>query len=130
MTSSKELFKKYDVPAPRYTSYPTVPYWTNNPTTESWIAELNKAFASPQMSWSAYMHIPFCETLCTFCGCNTVITKDHKREDPYIGRLLKEWSLYLEAVPELRKKPLRQIHLGGGTPTFLSPANLQKLLGP
>jgi len=67
--STTERFAKYDVPAPRYTSYPTVPYWTDAPTTDQWTAELNKAFArDPQAGWSLYIHIPFCESLCTFCG--------------------------------------------------------------
>ncbi|MEQ1875793.1 MAG: oxygen-independent coproporphyrinogen III oxidase [Bdellovibrionia bacterium] len=125
-----DLFKKYDVPAPRYTSYPTVPYWTEQPTSEQWLHELKRAAKKPEASWSAYMHIPFCETLCTFCGCNTVITKDHGREEPYIAILLKEWEKYLSEVPELRKIPLRHLHLGGGTPTFLSGAHLKRLLEP
>jgi oxygen-independent coproporphyrinogen-3 oxidase len=123
-----DLFKKYDVPAPRYTSYPTVPYWSDNPTTEQWLAELNETFSRAQMSWSLYVHVPFCETLCTFCGCNTSITKDHRREEPYVDLLLKEWDLYRKAVPQIVEKPLVQFHLGGGSPTFLSPASLRKLV--
>ncbi|HYM61656.1 MAG TPA: oxygen-independent coproporphyrinogen III oxidase, partial [Thermoanaerobaculia bacterium] len=72
----------------------------------------------------------FCESLCTFCGCNNVITQDHRAEDPYIGSVLKEWAMYLDAVPELRERRLRQLHLGGGTPTFLSPQNLNALVRP
>jgi len=133
------LFKKYDVPAPRYTSYPTVPYWSESPTSEFWIEELRRAFEAPaidphdgqtEMSWSMYVHIPYCETLCTFCGCNTSITKDHGREEPYVRLVLQEWSLYLEKVPRIRERFIRQLHLGGGTPTFLSPENLKKLLVP
>lgn len=125
-----DLFKKYDVPAPRYTSYPTVPYWTDNPTTEHWLTSVRKAFQKPSMNWSVYIHVPFCETLCTFCGCNTSITKDHSREEPYIGLLHKEWETYLKEVPEMRERPLVQFHLGGGSPTFLSPASLRKLIEP
>ena len=116
----RELFKKYDVPAPRYTSYPTVPYWTDNPSTEQWINELRKSFQTQDMSWSMYLHIPFCETLCTFCGCNTSITKDHRREIPYKNVILKEFQNYLALVPEMREKKLKQMHFGGGTPTFLA----------
>ena len=130
MNIPSELFKKYDIPAPRYTSYPTVPYWSENPTTEQWIEELRATYQKPQMSWSLYIHIPFCETLCTFCGCNTSITKDHKREEPYVQLLHKEWEAYLKAVPEIKERPLLQLHLGGGTPTFLSPENLKRLLEP
>ncbi len=125
-----DLFKKYDVPAPRYTSYPTVPYWNDSPTEVEWIESLHAAFAADGASWSLYLHIPYCESLCTFCGCNTVITKDHGVESPYVDKLLVEWSRYLERVPELREKPLRQLHLGGGTPTFLAPAELERLLTP
>ncbi len=124
------IFRKYDVPAPRYTSYPTVPYWSDSPTTRQWTDSLRAAFADDGATWSLYLHIPYCETLCTFCGCNTVITKDHAVESPYVDRLLQEWKAYLDAVPALREKPLRHIHLGGGTPTFLAPSELERLLVP
>jgi oxygen-independent coproporphyrinogen-3 oxidase len=122
-----ELLKKYDVPVPRYTSYPTVPYWTDSPTTGEWIASLKRAFQQQSMSWSMYLHVPFCETLCTFCGCNTAIGKNHEREQPYVGLLLKEFAAYKAAVPEIAQRPLRQMHLGGGTPTFLNEANLARM---
>ncbi|MBW3670513.1 MAG: oxygen-independent coproporphyrinogen III oxidase [Acidobacteria bacterium] len=118
------------MPVPRYTSYPTVPYWSDDPTTKQWLEELRKAAARPEASWSVYLHIPFCETLCTFCGCNTVITRNHQREQPYVRLIHDEWSRYLDAVPDLEKRPLRQLHLGGGTPTFLSPESLKLLLEP
>lgn len=125
---AENLFNKYDVPAPRYTSYPTVPYWSQSPTTEQWLGFLSKNFQNPNMHWSLYLHIPFCETLCTYCGCNTSITKNHSREEPYMELLFKEWESYLKAVPQIRARPLSQFHLGGGTPTFLSPTNLGKLV--
>ena len=125
-----DLFKKYDVPAPRYTSYPTVPYWNDSPTPDEWIASLRDVFAKPDASWSLYLHIPYCETLCTFCGCNTVITKDHGVESPYVDKLLAEWNRYLEKVPQIRERGLRQLHLGGGTPTFLAPNELERMLTP
>jgi len=128
--SFSKLYSKYDVPAPRYTSYPTVPYWERTPTVDEWRTHLRDSLAGPESSWSMYFHIPFCETLCTFCGCNTSITKDHKRETPYVEHLLQEWSTYLREVPELGQRPLRQIHLGGGSPTFLSAASLAALLTP
>lgn len=124
------LYAKYDVPVPRYTSYPTVPFWSDQPTTEQWLDALREAAADPDSSWAIYVHIPFCETLCTFCGCNTVITRDHGREDPYVGLLRKEWQTYARRVPELWQRPVRQLHLGGGTPTFFSPASLGALLRP
>lgn len=124
----KELLAKYDVPAPRYTSYPTVPYWETSPSTEIWLSHLKASLTDK--GWSLYLHIPFCETLCTFCGCNNIITKDHKKESPYAELILKEWALYLQQVPELKKSPLKHIHLGGGTPTFLSASVLVSLLKP
>ena len=129
--NTTQLLAKYDIPAPRYTSYPTVPYWTDNPTSEQWIAELNKVFTSnPQSGWSLYLHIPFCESLCTFCGCNTFITRNHKNETTYTEAIHQEWRSYLSNVPLLKDAPLRQIHLGGGTPTFFSPESLRQLIRP
>ncbi|MCO5114423.1 MAG: oxygen-independent coproporphyrinogen III oxidase [Bdellovibrionaceae bacterium] len=125
---SSELLNKYDVPAPRYTSYPTVPYWNDDPTSEEWVTSLRKYFSQDHTTWSMYIHIPFCETLCTFCGCNTIITRDHKRENPYLENLIKEWKLYVEKVPEIKTKPLKELHLGGGTPTFFSAQNLSQLI--
>ena len=125
-----DLFAKYDVPAPRYTSYPTVPFWTNSPTTEQWLNELETAFAEESATWSLYFHLPFCESLCTFCACNTVITRDHGREEDYIDLLSKEWRLYLDRIPALRERALLGLHLGGGTPTFFSAENLERILKP
>jgi oxygen-independent coproporphyrinogen-3 oxidase len=125
-----DLFAKYDVPAPRYTSYPTVPFWTDSPTTGRWLEELNKAFVDAASTWSLYFHLPFCETLCTFCACNTVITRDHGREDGYVDLLSTEWGLYLDRVPALIARPLLGVHLGGGTPTFFAKDNLERILKP
>jgi oxygen-independent coproporphyrinogen III oxidase len=125
-----DLFAKYDVPAPRYTSYPTVPFWTDSPTTDQWIDELNKTFTDQAATWSLYFHLPFCESLCTFCACNTVITRDHKREESYVDLLSTEWNLYLDRVPALREQSLLGVHLGGGTPTFFSAENLERILKP
>ena len=128
MLNSK-LLAKYDIPAPRYTSYPTVPYWDQTPSKDKWIEDLKMSLKG-DASWSLYLHIPFCESLCTFCGCNTTITKNHDLEDDYIAHLHKEWKSYISSVPDLKLKPLRQLHLGGGTPTFLSADNLKRLLEP
>lgn len=123
----KDVLAKYDVPVPRYTSYPTVPAWEQNLDTETWLQHMRAALKPADAGWSLYMHIPFCESLCTFCGCNNIITKNHKLEDPYVDRLLKEWSLYVASVPDLKNRPLKHLHLGGGTPTFLSEHNLERL---
>jgi oxygen-independent coproporphyrinogen III oxidase len=131
LLTQTELLAKYDIPAPRYTSYPTVPYWSVNPTTEQWLREAKRTFEQkPNAEWSMYIHIPFCEELCTFCGCNTFITRNHDNELSYTDVLHKEWELYLTHLPELRTAPIRQIHLGGGTPTFFAAENLARLLRP
>lgn len=123
-----DLTSKYNIAAPRYTSYPTVPAWDKAPTQEEW-KELVKASFNKTNSvngLSLYIHLPFCESLCTYCACNTRITVNHKVEEPYLKAVLSEWKLYLEIFPE--KPRLKEIHLGGGTPTFFSPANLDRLL--
>lgn len=120
VASFKELYRKYDIPAPRYTSYPTVPFWSETPSKTDWITHLKMALNQDQSSWALYIHLPYCETLCTFCGCNTSITKDHSKERPYVELVIKELDLYLIQVPELKTKPLKQIHFGGGSPTFFS----------
>lgn len=128
--NDSQLFAKYDIPAPRYTSYPTVPYWGVAPTQEQWLSHLRNGLDGGKNSWSMYIHVPYCESLCTFCGCNTIITKDHKKEDPYVQLVLKEWELYRKLVPDFSKAQLQGIHLGGGTPTFLSAEHLKALLTP
>ena len=125
-----DLFAKYDVPAPRYTSYPTVPFWTDSPTTERWVDELNKAFTDHAATWSLYIHLPFCESLCTFCACNTVITRDHGRETGYVELISAEWKMYRDRVPALTERSLLGVHLGGGTPTFFAKENLESILRP
>lgn len=126
---SVSLIQKYNVPGPRYTSYPTVPYWEEDLfSTELWKSTFIKSFEESNKSEgiSLYIHLPFCESLCTFCGCNKRITKRHDVENPYITALLKEWELYCALLPN---KPLiKEIHLGGGTPTFFSPENLETLI--
>ena len=122
-----DLVSKYNIPAPRYTSYPTVPYWEDNVNEDSWKEHIKNAFTlNNKDGISLYIHLPFCESLCTYCACNTRITANHKVEIPYINALIKEWQLYLN---EFNDKPLiKEIHLGGGTPTFFSPQNLEYLL--
>lgn len=127
---SQNLFAKYDVPVPRYTSYPTVPYWENNINTDSWLNSIQNTLREENSSWSMYLHLPFCESLCTFCGCNTVITKDHKKEVTYADLIHQEWELYKKNTPLLLKRKIKQLHIGGGSPTFFSSENLIKLLDP
>lgn len=127
--NSIELIKKYNVPTPRYTSYPALPNWNPNPpTTKEWVDAVVNSYnkESKRGGIAIYMHLPYCESLCTYCGCNTRITKNHSVEIPYINTLIKEWKMYEEIVGE---KPLiSEIHLGGGTPTFFSSENLKLLI--
>lgn len=126
---TSELLRKYDVPTPRYTSYPTVPEWdTSNFTGEAWERCVKKTFikSNDSKGISLYIHLPFCESLCTYCACNTRITRNHLKEIPYIQSLLKEWQHYRSIFG---KKPLlRELQLGGGTPTFFSAQNLAWLI--
>ncbi|MCF8464587.1 MAG: oxygen-independent coproporphyrinogen III oxidase [Flavobacteriales bacterium] len=123
-----ELIKKYNIPSPRYTSYPTVPYW--NTAEFDKYEHLKRLVASYQKDkaegLSLYIHLPYCESLCTYCGCNKRITKNHKVEGPYIKAVLEEWRMYVELLGE--KPKLAELHLGGGTPTFFTSENLGKLM--
>lgn len=125
----QSLVQKYNVPGPRYTSYPTVPYWNKEGITrENWIKTFQHSFAESNQSEgiSLYIHLPFCESLCTFCACHKHITKRHEVEDDYIDTVLKEWQLYLNVL--LERPIIKEIHLGGGTPTFFSSKNLKRLI--
>ena len=121
------LLEKYNVPGPRYTSYPTVPYWERNPSQEEWLTSLQNSLRSSTGA-AIYVHIPFCESLCTYCGCNNRITRNRSVGMPYVHTLLKEFALYREHLKLEGKIPLGELHLGGGTPTFLAPDELSVLL--
>ncbi|SEH72596.1 oxygen-independent coproporphyrinogen-3 oxidase [Paenimyroides aquimaris] len=123
------LVKKYNIPGPRYTSYPTVPFWNQDHFSKNkWIKSLNKSFKSTNLTEgiSIYIHLPYCESLCTFCGCHKYITKRHEVEQPYIDAVLKEWQLYLDLLVE--KPIIKELHLGGGTPTFFNSSALKRLI--
>ena len=124
----KTLIEKYNVAGPRYTSYPTVPHWDSKGISkEIWKNQLIKTVSNDgKRGISVYIHLPYCESLCTFCGCHKHITKQHKVENEYIDTVLKEWSLYSKLFEE--KLLIQELHLGGGTPTFFSPENLKKLI--
>ena len=124
-----QLIRKYNIPGPRYTSYPTVPYWEEEKfSREAWKQTVRRSFdeSNDREGISIYIHLPFCEQLCTFCACHKRITKIHTVEMPYIEAVLKEWRQYLDIFA---KKPvIRELHLGGGTPTFFSPEHLRYLI--
>lgn len=122
------LLQKYNVPVPRYTSYPTVPYWQDGLAVDHWNVAWTRSFnkVNTHEGVALYLHLPFCEKLCTYCGCNKRITTNHSVETEYMEALLAEWALYRAQMPG---RPLiRSLHLGGGTPTFFSPRNLGYLL--
>jgi oxygen-independent coproporphyrinogen-3 oxidase len=122
------LANKYNKPVPRYTSYPTVPYWYEPFSLADWLPALQQQFEASNQSHgiSLYVHLPFCESLCTYCGCNKKITTNHRVEQVYLETLLKEWRMYLELLGA--RPHIREMHFGGGTPTFFSPVNLRKLV--
>ena len=123
------LIQKYNIPGPRYTSYPTVPYWDDDSVSaDIWKATVDRAFSESNTDEgiSLYIHLPYCESLCTFCGCHKRITKRHSVETPYIDAVLNEWKSYLGLFTATPK--IKEVHLGGGTPTFFSPDNLKKLI--
>lgn len=126
---SCSLIQKYNVAGPRYTSYPTVPYWEEASfSLQQWKQTLKRSFDESNHSEgiSLYIHLPFCESLCTFCGCHKKVTKRHDVEQPYIQAVLKEWDLYCQLLAD--RPIIKEIHLGGGTPTFFSVEHLQQLI--
>lgn len=120
---SDELVQKYDRPGPRYTSYPTAPQWHDTiPHTEYLALLADSARAATPLS--LYLHLPFCEAHCTFCGCNVVITKKKSIAESYLDDLARELELL---APQLAHRKVAQLHIGGGTPTYLTPAQLDAL---
>ncbi len=127
--NKEALIDKYNVPVPRYTSYPTVPFWENsNLDTNRWFQLVKQCFdeSNQTKGISIYIHLPYCERLCTYCACTKIITREHQVEDSYIDALIQEWEIYLSHFDQ--KPILRELHLGGGTPTFFSPENLKRLI--
>jgi oxygen-independent coproporphyrinogen-3 oxidase len=122
------IIQKYNVPGPRYTSYPTVPAWNITQwDAEAWLSLIQQAQTNEEKKQLAlYIHLPFCESLCTFCGCHKHITKNHSIETGYIDSVLQEWKI-ISAVLD-SSSTIDEIHLGGGTPTFFSPQELVRLI--
>jgi oxygen-independent coproporphyrinogen-3 oxidase len=121
---TEEFLEKYNRPGPRYTSYPTAPVWQDNFGPD----DLEQFFATANQQKtpvSLYMHLPFCESLCLFCACNVVITKDHSVAPPYIETLEREIEHVCKFVS--LDRPVVQFHWGGGTPTYLTPEQMEQL---
>ncbi|MBI5197760.1 MAG: coproporphyrinogen III oxidase, partial [Nitrospirae bacterium] len=120
-----DLLVKYDRPGPRYTSYPTAPVWTETFGPSEFVSEIRETHGDhlprdiQERPLSLYFHIPFCHSLCYYCGCNVVITKDRKKASDYLDYLRKEVG---QAVRWMKGRPrVAQLHWGGGSPDFLSP---------
>ena len=118
------LLEKYSQPGPRYTSYPTAPYFTEGFGEKEWREELARSQVA-RRDVSLYVHIPFCDTLCYYCGCNMVATRDYAKASHYLDYLLRE----IDAIAELvgQDRIVRQLHWGGGTPTYLKPEDIARL---
>jgi oxygen-independent coproporphyrinogen-3 oxidase len=128
MNIDPTLLRKYNLPVPRYTSYPTVPFWREGIDVRQWEHSFREQFVinNLESGISLYLHLPFCESLCTYCGCNKKITTNHSVEGQYIEAISGEWKLHRQLMGE--SPILREIHLGGGTPTFFHPSNLGSLV--
>jgi oxygen-independent coproporphyrinogen III oxidase len=120
-----ELLAEYDRPGPRYTSYPTVPEWSREFKDSGYRKALTRAAQSPNDSLCMYVHIPFCRRKCAFCGCNSMAVKGGDVVDSYLVTLSKEVGLVAKALG--KRRTLRQLHWGGGTPTFLSVEQIRSL---
>ena len=120
-----EMIQRYNRPGPRYTSYPTVPVWKEGEFADDYAASLHKEGQNEQ-PLSLYVHIPFCQQLCTFCGCNKYITNNQNIVEKYLTALEQEIAGVAEKLGQ--RKELAQIHFGGGTPTFLNPEQLSRVV--
>ncbi|WP_137916828.1 oxygen-independent coproporphyrinogen III oxidase [Hydrogenophaga sp. 2FB] len=124
---SEELLRRFDVPGPRYTSYPTADRFVEAFTESDYIQALEqRRVGSMALPLSLYVHIPFCESVCYYCACNKVITRHHSRAAEYLRYLAREVELQVAHIGNGHN--VSQLHLGGGTPTFLSDAELQDLM--
>ncbi len=121
-----ELLARYDRPGPRYTSYPTAMEFHEGVDGAAYEAKLTEANAAGDEPLSMYLHLPFCEHRCTFCGCNVIISPDKDRAAPYLDLVARELDMVAERLPDRRQ--LSQLHLGGGTPTYYSPEQLTSLV--
>jgi len=131
IAKTSDLLKKYDVPGPRYTSYPTILYWDDEPTVEEWLQSVSTSLdraVDDGTGAAIYVHVPFCRSLCTYCGCNSRITSNTALGGPYVQTVLQEWRIYRDRLGTQRDIPLSELHLGGGTPTFLSAGELKQLI--
>lgn len=127
---SPELIRRFDVPGPRYTSYPTADRFVEafgHCEYRQALERRRDGAARTGQPLSLYVHIPFCESLCYYCACNKIVTRHHSRAAAYIALLQRELDLHIDAIG--RGQALSQLHFGGGTPTFLNDGELDSLMG-
>lgn len=122
----RALLAKYAKPGPRYTSYPTAPVWSDDFGQSREVYRANQHGAQ-QRPLALYLHLPFCTSLCWYCGCNVKIARDHRVSEPYLAALLAEIDQVRPFLEDQR--PVTQMHWGGGTPTYLRPDQLEYLVG-
>lgn len=120
-----ELLSRYDQPGPRYTSYPTAPVWSHEFGPDDHRENLVRANKQDGAGMSLYVHVPFCRSMCFYCGCSVIIARDPKNGDRYVEEVLQEAALARTTLQANR--PVVQHHWGGGTPTFLTPEQLERL---
>ena len=120
-----DLIRRYDTAGPRYTSYPTAVQFTEDFTVTRY-AEIARATNERGGPLSLYFHLPFCDTICYYCACNKVVTKDRSRAQPYLDRLYREIAMQAALFDDDR--PVDQLHWGGGTPTFISHEQMRELM--
>ena len=126
-TISDDLLRRFDIPGPRYTSYPTADRFVEAFTEQDYVQALEqRQVGSMALPLSLYVHIPFCESVCYYCACNKVITRHHERAAEYLRYLAREVELQIAHLG--KGQSVSQLHLGGGTPTFLSDAELEDLM--
>jgi oxygen-independent coproporphyrinogen III oxidase len=121
------LLGRRHLPSPRYTSYPTVMHWGAVPAESGWLEGFSRALSAPASRIGMYVHVPFCQQLCTFCGCNMRLARNHALAAPYVATVLREFAIYRERLAA-SSLTLGELHLGGGTPTYLPAAVLDTLL--
>ncbi len=126
MKIAKELYQKYNKPTPRYTSYPPANYFKEVTGYDAVVKAIKDSNAEAPQNISIYIHIPFCGQLCTYCGCNTLITNNKTLINNYVDTLLKEIDLLKPLLDDKRK--ISQIHWGGGTPNFLPIEDIQAIM--
>ena len=119
------LYQKYDVAGPRYTSFPPLPFWKNTPNHMEWIEHIRTSYNKKE-GIDLYIHIPYCEKLCWYCGCHRIISKNKDLGEGYVDLLLKEWNIYQKSLGQIDLK-IHSLHFGGGDTYFLTSRHLRAI---